>query len=85
MLHALWRRNNNSPATGSPSADYDNHGYEDLYVTAYGGNKLYHNNVGVPPSPAHTLRHRPLVPLTSKVAARQAVLPFDPVACTSRR
>jgi hypothetical protein len=24
--------------------DYDNDGYEDLYVTAIGGNKLYHNN-----------------------------------------
>jgi enediyne biosynthesis protein E4 len=24
--------------------DYDNDGYEDLYVTAYGGNRLYHNN-----------------------------------------
>ncbi|HTF26777.1 MAG TPA: VCBS repeat-containing protein [Candidatus Limnocylindria bacterium] len=24
--------------------DYDNDGNEDLYVTAYGGNKLYHNN-----------------------------------------
>src|SRR6266699_2762423 len=23
--------------------DYDNDGFEDLYVTAYGGNKLYHN------------------------------------------
>jgi hypothetical protein len=39
----------------------------------------------VPPSPAPTLRHRPLAHLTSKVAARQAVLPFDPAACTSRR
>ena len=25
-------------------ATIDNDGYEDLYVTAYGGNKLYHNN-----------------------------------------
>jgi hypothetical protein len=24
--------------------DYDNDGYEDLYVTSYGGNHLYHNN-----------------------------------------
>jgi hypothetical protein len=24
--------------------DYDNDGFEDLFVTAYGGNKLYHNN-----------------------------------------
>jgi hypothetical protein len=24
--------------------DYDNDGYEDLYVTGYGGNHLYHNN-----------------------------------------
>jgi hypothetical protein len=23
---------------------YDNDGYEDLYVTAFGGNTLYHNN-----------------------------------------
>src|SRR5713226_5083700 len=29
---------------GVAVGDYDNHGYEDLYVTAYGGNKLYHNN-----------------------------------------
>jgi hypothetical protein len=25
-------------------ADYDNDGYEDLFVTGYGGNRLYHNN-----------------------------------------
>jgi hypothetical protein len=29
---------------GVAAGDYDNDGYEDLYVTAYGGNRLYHNN-----------------------------------------
>ncbi len=29
---------------GVAVGDYDNDGYEDLYVTAYGRNKLYHNN-----------------------------------------
>jgi hypothetical protein len=29
---------------GVAVGDYDNDGYEDLYVTAYGENKLYHNN-----------------------------------------
>ena len=29
---------------GVAAADYDNDGYEDLYVTAYGHNTLYHNN-----------------------------------------
>lgn len=29
---------------GIAVGDYDNDGYEDLYVTALGGNKLYHNN-----------------------------------------
>src|SRR5664279_3200285 len=29
---------------GAAVADYDNDGYEDLYVTGYGGNHLYHNN-----------------------------------------
>lgn len=29
---------------GVAVGEYDNDGYEDLYVTAYGGNKLYHNN-----------------------------------------
>jgi enediyne biosynthesis protein E4 len=29
---------------GVAAGDYDNDGYEDLYVTALGGNKLYHNN-----------------------------------------
>lgn len=29
---------------GVAAGDYDNDGYEDLYVTAYGGNHLYHNN-----------------------------------------
>jgi hypothetical protein len=29
---------------GVAVGDYDNDGYEDLYVTALGGNKLYHNN-----------------------------------------
>jgi hypothetical protein len=29
---------------GVAVGDYDNDGYEDLYVTGYGGNTLYHNN-----------------------------------------
>jgi len=29
---------------GVAVGDYDNDGFEDLYVTAYGGNNLYHNN-----------------------------------------
>jgi len=29
---------------GVAVGDYDNDGYEDLNVTAYGGNRLYHNN-----------------------------------------
>jgi len=29
---------------GVAAGDYDNDGYEDLYVTGYGGNHLYHNN-----------------------------------------
>lgn len=29
---------------GVAAADYDNDGYEDLYVTGYGHNTLYHNN-----------------------------------------
>lgn len=29
---------------GVAVGDYDNDGYEDLYVTALGGNRLYHNN-----------------------------------------
>jgi enediyne biosynthesis protein E4 len=29
---------------GVAVGDYDNDGYEDLYVTSYGGNHLYHNN-----------------------------------------
>jgi hypothetical protein len=29
---------------GVAVGDYDNDGYEDLYVTGYGGNVLYHNN-----------------------------------------
>jgi hypothetical protein len=29
---------------GVAVGDYDNDGVEDLYVTAYGGNRLYHNN-----------------------------------------
>jgi enediyne biosynthesis protein E4 len=29
---------------GVAVGDYDNDGYEDLYVTGYGSNKLYHNN-----------------------------------------
>ena len=29
---------------GVAVGDYDNDGFEDLYITAYGGNHLYHNN-----------------------------------------
>jgi hypothetical protein len=29
---------------GAAVGDFDNDGYEDLYVTGYGGNHLYHNN-----------------------------------------
>ncbi|MGC2399346.1 MAG: VCBS repeat-containing protein, partial [Acidobacteriaceae bacterium] len=29
---------------GVAAGDYDNDGYEDLYLTAYGGNQLFHNN-----------------------------------------
>lgn len=29
---------------GTAVGDYDNDGFEDLYVTGYGGNHLYHNN-----------------------------------------
>src|SRR2546426_3592088 len=29
---------------GVAVGDYDNDGFEDLYVTGYGGNTLYHNN-----------------------------------------
>jgi len=29
---------------GVAVGDYDNDGYEDIYVTGYGGNHLYHNN-----------------------------------------
>src|SRR3984893_16414363 len=29
---------------GVAIADYDNDGFEDVYVTGYGGNHLYHNN-----------------------------------------
>jgi hypothetical protein len=29
---------------GVAVADYDNDGYEDIFVTSYGGNHLYHNN-----------------------------------------
>jgi hypothetical protein len=31
---------------GVAVGDYDNDGYQDLYVTNYGGNILYHNNAG---------------------------------------
>jgi hypothetical protein len=31
-------------AMGVAVGDYDNDGYEDLYITGYGGNHLYHNN-----------------------------------------
>src|SRR5437016_8798153 len=29
---------------GVAVGDYDNDGFEDIYVTGYGGNTLYHNN-----------------------------------------
>ena len=29
---------------GIAVGDYDNDGFEDLFVTGYGGNHLYHNN-----------------------------------------
>jgi hypothetical protein len=29
---------------GVAVGDYDNDGFADLYITAYGGNRLYHNN-----------------------------------------
>jgi enediyne biosynthesis protein E4 len=32
---------------GACAGDYDNDGWEDLYVTYYGKNRLYHNNKGV--------------------------------------
>jgi enediyne biosynthesis protein E4 len=32
---------------GTCTGDYDNDGWEDLYVTYYGKNRLYHNNHGV--------------------------------------
>ncbi len=31
---------------GAAVGDFDNDGYDDLYVTAFGGNRLYHNNNG---------------------------------------
>src|SRR5436190_3217640 len=56
--HALYRNNKDGTFTdvtagsgivvsgygmGACSADYDNDGWPDLYVTGVGGNKLYHN------------------------------------------
>ena len=32
---------------GACTGDYDNDGWEDLYITYYGKNRLYHNNHGV--------------------------------------
>ncbi len=29
---------------GVAVGDYDNDGFEDLYITGFGGNTLYHNN-----------------------------------------
>ena len=29
---------------GVAVGDYDNDGFEDIYVTGFGGNTLYHNN-----------------------------------------
>ena len=29
---------------GVAIVDYDNDGYEDVFVSGYGGNRLYHNN-----------------------------------------
>ncbi len=34
----------NRYAMGVAVGDYDNDGFEDIYVTSYGGNTLYHNN-----------------------------------------
>ena len=34
----------NGYSLGTAVGDYDNDGFEDLYVTGYGGNHLYHNN-----------------------------------------
>src|SRR2546430_3731317 len=34
----------NSYGMGVAVGDYDNDGFEDIYVTGYGGNTLYHNN-----------------------------------------
>ncbi len=38
--------------------DYDNDGWEDLYVTYYGKNRLYHNQSGVFTEVAERLRRR---------------------------
>ena len=58
-LHRLYRNNKDGSFTdvtsgsgigvsgfgmGACSADYDNDGWPDLYITSMGGNKLYHNN-----------------------------------------
>lgn len=37
LLREIW-------ASGVTVGDYDNDGYEDLFITAYGQNVLYHNN-----------------------------------------
>src|SRR5262249_34211180 len=34
-------------AQGVAVGDYDNDGYDDLFVTAYGGNHLFHNEKGI--------------------------------------
>ncbi len=38
--------------------DYDNDGWEDLYVTYYGKNRLYHNQQGVFTEVAERIRRR---------------------------
>lgn len=59
LKNALYRNNHDGTFTdvtdkagvacgkfgmGAAAADYDNDGWQDLYVTNYGGNILYHNN-----------------------------------------
>ncbi|SRR5579884_506231 len=71
---------------GVAVGDYDNDGYDDLYITAYGGNHLLHNELGkreqekgkgenaLPPTP-YTLHPTPytLHPLFKDVTAKAGV------------